>query len=195
MDPINNLQYEHRLLEKSLFSIKEYLFSDIAILKLKDLDILISSLINMIDKIHLTKEDELLFPLIEKIGIRNNSAPLNILILQHKHIRLELNNIKQLNENRNYGALKDKISEMFEFIRAHGTLEFIVFFPLINNKLSNTQKMEISNQFEDFIITRIGAKNYENLISILIKTSGTLFKGEYPDNTQALKNIIKKISN
>jgi hemerythrin-like domain-containing protein len=73
MDPINNLGFEHRLFEKSLFSIKEYLISDSSRSKLKELDTLIDSLINMMDKIHFTKEEELLFPLIEKMGISYDS--------------------------------------------------------------------------------------------------------------------------
>jgi hemerythrin-like domain-containing protein len=193
MDPITNLAFEHRLLEKSLFSIKEYLLTDIRVSKQKELETLLNSLGNMIDKIHFTKEEELFFPVIEKIGISYNSEPLNTLISQHVYVRAELIKVYRLYENSYFEALKDEISELFELIRAHGTLEYVVFFSIINNKLSIPQKVQLSNQFEDFVVKRIGTENYELSKATLIKTSELLFKQEYPDNTQELQNLVKAL--
>lgn len=65
---------------------------------------------------------------------------------------------------------------MFELVRALVTLEYIVFYIIINNKLSTAQKEQISNQFEDFILKRIGNENYENSKTTLIKTAEILYR-------------------
>jgi hypothetical protein len=106
-------------------------------------------------------------------------------------MRLQFDNIYQLNDNKDFRSLRDEISKMFELVRAHGTLEYVVFYAVVNNKLTSVQKEQLSDRFEYFIAKRIGTENYEFTKATLIKTAGILSKQEYPDNTQSLQNLVK----
>jgi hemerythrin-like domain-containing protein len=142
----------------------------------KDIEDIIGFLKIFADKCHHGKEEDFLFPALEKVGIKNENGPIGVMLAQHKQGR-EL--IKQMQEsivnkiiNRN--AFVDAASSYVNLLRNHIEKEDSLLFPLIDTKLSASKQKELLNNFENLEKDVIGEGKHEELHALLEK-----FKKKY----------------
>jgi hemerythrin-like domain-containing protein len=142
----------------------------------KDIEDIIGFLKVFADKCHHGKEEDFLFPALEKVGIKNEDGPIGVMLAQHKQGR-EL--IKQMQEsivnkiiNRN--VFVDAASSYVNLLRNHIEKEDTLLFPLIDTKLSASKQKELLNNFENLEKNVIGEGKHEELHALLKK-----FKKKY----------------
>jgi hemerythrin-like domain-containing protein len=142
----------------------------------KDIEDIIGFLKVFADKCHHGKEEDFLFPALEKIGIKNENGPIGVMLAQHKQGR-EL--IKQMQESIvnkiiNKNAFVDAASSYVNLLRNHIEKEGTLLFPLSDTKLSASKQKELLNNFEKLEKDVIGEGKHEELHALLEK-----FKKKY----------------
>jgi hemerythrin-like domain-containing protein len=142
----------------------------------KDIEDIIGFLKVFADKCHHGKEEDFLFPALEKVGIKNEDGPIGVMLAQHKQGR-EL--IKQMQEsivnkiiNRN--VFVDAASSYVNLLRNHIEKEDTLLFPLSDTKLSASKQKELLKNFENLEKNVIGEGKHEEFYSLLVK-----FKRKY----------------
>lgn len=132
-----------------------------------------------VDKCHHAKEEEVLFPALEKHGIQNEGGPIGVMLNEH-HSGRELviildMAIKELNSG-NKPAINSIISSSNDYIqllRNHIRKENDVLFSLADKILSEEEQSEIAEKFEKIEIEKIGIgkhKEYHLLLDKLKKS-------------------------
>lgn len=96
---------------------------------------------------HYLREENVLFPYLEKHGI---TQPPAIMWLEHDKIREIKKAIYQLWEKKeNIGLLKEKARELFEMLNSHFYKENKILFPTALNVITNEEWAEIKKGFNE----------------------------------------------
>jgi len=123
------------------------------------------------DKCHHGKEEDFLFPALEKTGVRNQGGPIGVMLSEHT---LGRDLIKQMQDN----LLKDKVNSQgfieaaksyVRLLRAHIQKENTILFPLIEVKMSTSEQAELLRSFENHEEEVIGEGRHEEL-HIMLET-------------------------
>jgi hemerythrin-like domain-containing protein len=124
------------------------------------------------DKCHHGKEESFLFPELEKIGVRNESGPIGVMLSEHKEGR-EL--IRQMNESAGDNTL-DKPAFVYAatsyviLLRNHIRKENMILFPMGDSGFSAEVQEKLLNDFDIIdktVIGEIRQKEFHALISRL----------------------------
>lgn len=121
------------------------------------------------DKCHHGKEEELMFPAMEKAGITNEGGPIGQMLLEHnqgrEHIaemRASINN-GTLTEDKFIQAAKSYIALM----RGHINKENTVLFPLGDRMIPMDEQKQLLDRFEEFEEEVMGKGTHEKLHELL----------------------------
>lgn len=126
-----------------------------------------------IDKFHHGKEEDLLFPAMQKAGVRREPCPIGELMIDHIKGRSLARRMNLAAER--YGkydraapaqfveSAKSYISLLSEHIRK----EDEIYFPLAEKALSERQKKELWESFEELERTGAGRKEHASMLKIL----------------------------
>jgi len=137
----------------------------------RDIKDLLGFLTEFADKCHHGKEEGFLFPALEEAGIRNEEGPIGVMLSEHTQGR---NFIKQMqisikddkvDINMFIGASINYIS----LLRAHIQKENLVLFPLIDTRLSGSDRQELYKNFESHEEKVIGEGRHEELHILIEK--------------------------
>jgi hemerythrin-like domain-containing protein len=144
----------------------------------KDIEEIIGFLKVLADKCHHAKEEDFLFPELEKAGIKNKNGPIGVMLAQHKQGR-EL--IKQMQESIvnkiiNKNAFVDAASSYVNLLRNHIEKEDSLLFPLSDTKLSASKQKELLKNFENLEKSVIRKGKGEELYILLVKLKGKYLK-------------------
>ena len=121
------------------------------------------------DKCHHGKEEDFLFPTLEKSGIKKEKGPIGAMLSEHTQGR---NYIKQMQNS----ILKNQIDKQLfitasrgyiSLMRSHIQKENTVLFPLIDTKLSASEQNDLYDKFETHEEQVIGKGRHEELHSLL----------------------------
>ena len=137
----------------------------------KDIEDIIGFLKIFADKCHHGKEEDFLFPALEKVGIKNENGPIGVMLAQHKQGR-EL--IKQMQESIvnkiiNKNAFVDAASSYVNLLRNHIEKEDTILFPMSDTKLPASKQKELLKNFENLEKNVIGEGKHEELHILLEK--------------------------
>jgi len=103
-DPVEILKEEHEITEKSLDILEFFCRLCLDKVLVSDVKELLEFFDQFVDKCHHTKEEDLLFPLIEKRGIPKEGGPIGVMPLEHdegRELRKSmLEASKSLNKNQ-----------------------------------------------------------------------------------------------
>ncbi len=117
------------------------------------------------DKCHHGKEEGILFPALEEIGIPRYKGPIGVMLEEHDAGRKF---IKQMQESVNVDSIKKNefihsARGYIYLLRAHIEKENTVLFPMGDAKLSDEKQKELLEAFEDFEEKVIGKGKHEEL--------------------------------
>ena len=121
------------------------------------------------DKCHHGKEEDFLFPALEKAGIKKEGGPIGVMLIEHtqgrNYIKQMQNSIlnNQVDRHHFIQASRDYIRLM----RSHIQKENTVLFPLIDIKLSVSEQNDLYEKFENHEENVIGKGRHDELHSIL----------------------------
>lgn len=121
------------------------------------------------DKCHHGKEEGLLFPAMEKVGIQNQNGPIGQMLLEHTEGRKYIFQMSEAIKN-DFVNKKDLIQAATNYIRLlrhHIEKENTVLFPMGDKKISADIHAELLNAFEEFEEKVMGKGTHEKLHEVL----------------------------
>ena len=123
------------------------------------------------DKCHHGKEEGFLFPALEKVGVKKESGPIGMMLMEHT-IGREL--IKKMQKNIldnpiNKSGFIMAALEYVKLMRAHIEKENTVLFPMIETRMSASEQKELFENFENHEEKVIGKGRHEELHALLDK--------------------------
>jgi hemerythrin-like domain-containing protein len=176
MQPIKDLKMEHdavRTTLRILDKICQRIEKSGEINDLQHLNQLLEFFKVFVDKCHHGKEEELLFPALENVGVSREGGPIGVMLKEHQQGREYV---------RNMGAAlaefkKGKQGAGGEFIKTakayinllhqHIEKENNVLFPIAEAHLSEQEQAEIWEGFEQIETQKIGAGKHEEFHKML----------------------------
>lgn len=121
------------------------------------------------DKCHHGKEEVLMFPAMEKVGISNINGPIGQMLLEHKEGRKYIAEMGASIEN---DILKENnfIQAAIRYnslIQAHIIKENTILFPLGDKMIPIDEQKQLLDQFEKFEVEVMGEGTHEKLHKLL----------------------------
>ncbi len=131
----------------------------------KDIDDMVNFLRLFADKCHHGKEENLMFPAMEMVGIPNKGGPIGQMLIEHNQGRQY---IAEMEASISSGILHaDRFTEAatgyINLMRAHIEKENTVLFPMGDKMLPMNEQEHLLNQFEVFEEEVMGKDTHEKL--------------------------------
>jgi hemerythrin-like domain-containing protein len=120
-----------------------------------------------VDKCHHGKEEDYLFPALERGGMAHDSGPIAVMLAEHAHGRHLVNLLGQALDGlaqARPGAAADLLTagrEYIELLRAHIHKEESVLFPLADIRLGQAEQEAMAEDFQRLERERIGPGRHE----------------------------------
>ena len=125
------------------------------------------------DRCHHAKEEELLFPAMEKAGVSKEQGPIGVMLAEHTMAREQVKGLAEgiaRYEAGDNGAA-DKIVEYarayIRILMAHIDKEDHVLYPLADARLAKGTQDDLVEEFERIETERIGAGRHEQFHAVL----------------------------
>ncbi|WP_320053173.1 hemerythrin domain-containing protein [uncultured Acetobacteroides sp.] len=125
------------------------------------------------DKCHHGKEEDILFPELEKHGIPNEGGPVGVMLSEHrkgreyiKALADALEDLKAGNKNAAKGIVEASAGYV-QLLRNHIEKENNVLFMMADKVLDEKEQSEIYEAFERLEIEKIGAGKHEEYHKLL----------------------------
>ncbi len=176
MKPMDELRMEHeavkltlRVLEKICLKLEQPQAS----VDPAHVDQLLEFFVVFVDKCHHGKEEELLFPALEAIGVRRDGGPIGVMLMEHQQGREFVRKMKEAFAEYKTG----KPAAAVPFIQAargytalleqHILKENNVLFPLAEKQLPEAKQSELAKGFEAIEVEKIGVGKHEEFHRML----------------------------
>jgi len=176
MNAIKELITEHeavRMTLKILNRITEDIEKSVNISLPKHLEQLFEFFSIFVDKCHHGKEEELLFPALEAVGISRESGPIGVMLHEHQQGRdlvVKMKHALTHYLNKKPGAaqkLKGSADAYIALLNHHIDKENNVLFPLAVQHLSKNKLAELKNGFDRIETDKIGTGKHEEFHEML----------------------------
>ncbi|MDH3574890.1 MAG: hemerythrin domain-containing protein [Desulfobacteraceae bacterium] len=185
MNAIKELLTEHeavRMTLKILERITEEIDKTEKISKPEHLKQLFEFFSVFVDKCHHGKEEELLFPALETVGISRKGGPIGVMLNEHQQGRDLVAKMKRaLSQylNGDAGAaqkLKVSADAYIALLNLHIDKENNVLFPMAEQHLSENKLAELKNGFDKIETDKIGTGKHEEFHRMLDILENTYLK-------------------
>ncbi|MGD2186040.1 MAG: hemerythrin domain-containing protein [Desulfobacterales bacterium] len=185
MQPIKELRMEHNAVQMTLRILEkicQQLDKSKENLHIQHLDQLLAFFKVFVDKCHHGKEEELLFPALENIGVGNKGGPIAVMLDEHQKGReyVQTMNAALAQYTKEDRTAADEFvktaREYINLLEQHIDKENNVLFPLAEKHLSEQERVRLSEGFERIETEKIGTGKHgefhrmlENLESVYLK--------------------------
>lgn len=176
MQPIKDLKMEHdavQLTLRILNKICQRIEKTEEIIDLRHADQLLEFFKVFVDKCHHGKEEELLFPALEKVGVSNKGGPIEVLLHEHQQGREYAQAMNAALAQYTKGdrtAVNGFVKTAREYINLldqHIDKENNVLFPLAEKHLSESEQARLWEGFERIETQKIGAGKHDEFHEML----------------------------
>jgi hemerythrin-like domain-containing protein len=170
MQPIKDLKMEHeavRLTLRILDKICQRIEKSEEIIGLGHLDRLLEFFKVFVDKCHHAKEEELLFPALENVGVSREGGPIGVLLHEHQQGREYVRSMnaalsQYTKGNREAAAEFVKTARKYiNLLDQHIDKENGVLFPLAERHLSEQAQVKLWQGFELIETEEIGSGKHD----------------------------------
>jgi hemerythrin-like domain-containing protein len=134
---------------------------------LEHIDQLIDFFRGFVDKCHHAKEEEVLFPELQKRGLPREGGPIGVMLAEHDAGRRLVRKMSEGLEHLRGGngdavrTLQEDSNEYRDLLRGHIDKENNVLFPMADRLLSDDDGASIIERFEAIERDRVGAGKHE----------------------------------
>ncbi len=127
------------------------------------------------DRCHHGKEEDLLFPMLEKKGMPRGGGPIGVMLMEHDRgrgfVRQMAQEIKpyaagNADAGKNWAAAA---IQYVDLLREHIAKENEVLFVMAERMLSDAEQQELARAFEDAEVEKMGAGTHERLHAMMEK--------------------------
>ena len=170
MKPINDLKMEHEAVKVTM-RILDSICNDAEksgqIANPDHLEQLLEFFKVFVDTCHHTKEEELLFPALEDVGVSRESGPIGVMLKEHQQgreyvVKMKAALARYLDDDR--AAVRDLIKTARAYItllNQHIDKENNVLFPIAEKNLFDEKQAALWEGFETIETQKIGAGKHE----------------------------------
>jgi hemerythrin-like domain-containing protein len=176
MQPIKDLKIEHDAVQVTL-RILDKICQRIEMsgneLDIRHMDQLLDFFKVFVDQCHHGKEEELLFPALETIGVSHKGGPIEVMLYEHQqgreYVRTMADAIDQFKKGDWTAADKfvKTAREYINLLNQHIYKENNVLFPLAEKHLSKEELARLSEGFELIETKKIGIGRHDKFHKIL----------------------------
>jgi len=176
MEPIKDLKMEHdavRLTLKILDKICQKIEKAGEIIDLLTLNQLLEFFKVFVDKCHHGKEEELLFPALENVGVSNKGGPIEVLLHEHQlgreYVQAMISAIAQYTNGDRMGGdeFVKAARQYINLLDQHIDKENNVLFPLAEKHLPEQEQARLSRGFDLIETEKIGAGKHDEFHKML----------------------------
>ncbi|MEM3832637.1 MAG: hemerythrin domain-containing protein [Thermoprotei archaeon] len=128
---------------------------------------------NFVDKCHHSKEENVLFPVLEAHGIPKKEGPIGVMLIEHEYGRKYIKALTDAVE-RYYGGEKkakqeiiDNITNYVNLLSQHIMKENEILFPMGNEVLHEHESAELIERFERIEMEEIGLRKHQEYIRLI----------------------------
>ncbi len=174
-----DLRDEHEGIKVAL-SVLEHMANEIEAgrpLNLDDLEQIIDFLKTFADRCHHGKEEDLLFPALERAGIQRNNGPIGVMLTEHAHGREYINAMTdalaglRAGDHQAQTAFAAAARGYAQLLGDHIEKENTVLFVMAEQHLTPEEHAELSKGFEQIEQERIGPGVHERYHALLDRLS------------------------
>lgn len=132
------------------------------------------------DRCHHEKEEELLFPLLERKGLLRAGGPIGVMLDEHTQGRAQVQRMTTAAEAYRNGDATggrrwaDAMRRYATLLRQHIDKENHILFELADRLMSSAEQAEMVAAFEHSEIEKMGAGTHERLHALMDRLSATL---------------------
>ncbi len=175
MNPISELKEEHQAVKVTLAVLREIAskLSRGQEVDLGHLNQILEFLITFVDKCHHGKEEDLLFPALEKAGVPKEGGPIGVMLGEHDLGRGYVRELRQGLEDLKAG-IQDAIAQIIENIEKYSDLllrhidkEDNILYPIAEKSFSAEENKTLMQGFEEIEEQRVGAGKHEEFHRML----------------------------
>jgi len=165
------LKNDHRVIEKVL-AVVEGLTRDPRGAPLEKWDKAVDFIRNFADKCHHLKEEQLLFPALERHGIPREGGPIGMMLSEHEEGRAYVRRMAEalLFAEEAPGAARTTLVEnakaYLRLLRDHIRKEDEILFVMADEALSPEEQKELLREFEEHEAREIGSGVHEKYLRI-----------------------------
>jgi hemerythrin-like domain-containing protein len=126
-----------------------------------------------VDKCHHSKEEDVLFPILEAAGIPRQNGPIGCMLDEHEvgrsYIRQMREGLALLKAGNELGQslFIQNAQSYITLLTSHINKENKVLFVLADNALTANRQDEIANQFEDIEVNKLGVGTHERFHAMI----------------------------
>lgn len=137
------------------------------------LEDLLEFLAVFVDKCHHSKEEDVLFPVLEAAGIPRHDGPIGCMLDEHEvgrgYIRQMREGFALLKSGNELGQslFVQNAQSYIKLLTSHIAKENTVLFVLADNALSASRQTELAQRFEDIEINKLGAGTHERFHAMI----------------------------
>ena len=120
-----------------------------------------------VDRCHHGKEADVLFPELERRGVKREGGPIGVMLLEHEagrgHVRAMLDDLERLRRGE-VGAVTathEHVLAYRDLLRAHIHKENTVLFPMADRLVPDDVAAHLAEQFEAIERDRVGVGKHE----------------------------------
>ena len=185
MQPIKDLKMEHDAVQmtlKILDKICQGIEKSGEIIDLQHLGELLEFFKVFVDKCHHGKEEELLFPALENVGVSREGGPIGVLLHEHQQGREYVQNMNETLSQYTKGNRK-AVAEFVKTAKGYISLlnqhidkENSVLFPLAEKHLSEQAQAKLWEGFEMIETQKIGVGKHDEFHKMLDKLESVHLK-------------------
>ncbi len=135
------------------------------------------------DECHHGKEEAVLFPALEKVGIPREGGPVGVMLDEHQQMRGYLRGVGEAVERMRageVGAAGDVVRYAGNYagmLRRHIDKENSMLFRMAEMRLGPEQEKRLAEQFEVVETQKMGAGKHEELHALLDRLEGIYLQG------------------
>ncbi|MDH7515051.1 MAG: hemerythrin domain-containing protein [Bacteroidota bacterium] len=126
-----------------------------------------------VDRCHHGKEEEVLFPELERLGVRRETGPIGVMLREHdigrQHVRAMSEALDRLQrgERGAWDRLQDEAEDYANLLRGHIRKENEVLFPTADRLIPADRAALLAVRYEGIEHRRLLDRTHESLISML----------------------------
>lgn len=125
-----------------------------------------------VDKCHHAKEEDLLFPAMERAGVPNEGGPIGVMLAEHVQGRGYIKGMSEAfaefgKDNSALSSMVEKSRDYIDLLTRHIEKENNILFAMADKVLSKSTQDELETGFEKLESERIGLGKHEEFHGLL----------------------------
>ncbi len=175
MNPISELKDEHQAVKLTL-TVLGKIASKLSLgqkVDLTHLDQLLEFLTTFVDKCHHGKEEELLFPALEKAGVPREGGPIGVMLREHDLGRGYIMGLRQgiaglkAGDQEAAASVIENIEKYSDLLTQHIDKEDHILYPMAEKSFSAAQNKTLLEGFTEIEEQRVGAGKHQEFHRML----------------------------